>query len=214
MVTLLLPDGGESLYSFVFHSLISFLPQGMASVIFHIPVYFITEWQKLFTVTHADRIFPLIPEHDLISTLHLLCLNLSLLGERWWVEEQVYCRGAKHIVFSDFVHISWCISAFSVVPNFQPSGYWILSLADPCSPPALLPPKPTAGLPWAVSAARPVSLGQERAADLCYGVPKASVSMHVWRSKRKLFFNLTFWAIFTIFYISLWVMLSSGFLTF
>lgn len=82
MVTLLLSDGGESSYSFVFHSLISSLPQGMASVIFHIPVYFITEWQKLFTVTHADRIFPFIPEHDLISTLHLLCLNLSLLGER------------------------------------------------------------------------------------------------------------------------------------
>jgi len=77
MVTLLLPPGGESSYSFVFYSLVSSLPRGTASVIFLIPVYFITEWQKLSTVTHADHIFPLIPGHDLTSTRHLLCLNLA-----------------------------------------------------------------------------------------------------------------------------------------
>lgn len=51
-------------------------PQGMASLIFPIPVYFIMEWQKLSTVTQADHILILIPGHDLTFTLHLLCLNL------------------------------------------------------------------------------------------------------------------------------------------
>lgn len=87
MVTLLLPPGGESSYSFVFYSLVSCLPRGMASVIFPITIYFIMEWQKLSTVTHAGHIFLPIPGRDLISTLHLLCLNLGLLGERRWVKE-------------------------------------------------------------------------------------------------------------------------------
>lgn len=171
MVTLLLSDGGESSYSFVFHSLISSLPQGMALVIFHIPVYFITEWQKLFTVTHADRIFPFIPEHDLISTLHLLCLNLSLLGERWWVEEQVYCflRLCLHLL----MHLSLlCSSQFPTL--------WVLNPqpGQPLQPPRVVATKANSRAPmgsvWS-QAARLMPLRQEMAANLCFRVPKASV---------------------------------------
>lgn len=109
MVTvLLLPPGGESLNSFVFYSLVSSLFQGMTSDIFLIPIM---KWQKLPTITHADDIFLLIPGHDIISTRHLLCLNLGFLGERRWVKEKV-C-----LFVHFFMALPACLLVFSTVLN-------------------------------------------------------------------------------------------------
>lgn len=92
------PCRGESSYSVVYHSLISSLPLGTASVILHILVYFIMKRQKLSAVT-------------LLITFFLLFQNMvssSIVLKSRLIRRKMRGRGASTLFF------------FWLYPPFQP----------------------------------------------------------------------------------------------